>query len=355
MVEEFEKAINGILLQNANVKTKKESIKNLIETISSKRAKNAFLHAYNNYQWPNDDKDVCPEFKLTDIERRRSDDKLDIPGWSENIFDAKVLSTSYELIDNADFILKKDILAAASGEIRRDLEKTCHIKNWCIDGTRFNLSRFDYVINHIPGDQIDITITEDRTDKGNFNKTTRVRKYNIRKVNGKVVIENMVLNGEKLNTIYGLYYYANQEKVFEEWCKDEPNVEKYSKEEIDFVKKLGLLNMNSRVVKRSIENSLDYTFDRYDNYYSFCFGKKDNDFSFCYRTIFNDYNIYVSGDLENALVLVYKLAQDDLEKVEYEDLARDMSNSEEFKKVEEILNRLEKLGVTITYKAARKK
>ena len=354
MIESIENRINEILKKNININSKHNAVKSIIDAIPSTRMKRAVLHAFKNYKWPKKENQPFPTFRLTNIEKAKSLENCYFPGWAEDVFDHKTFARSSELVNNADNMLRERNLPNGLYSILSDVfESECNKEGEYSKNDAFHFRDFSYSISHKPGEQILMTLIEKRTDRNNHKKDTYVDHYDIKYQKGNVITERtLALDESKPEDIWSRTLYIDSKRILEEYCNDSDNEGTYSQEDKEFIYSLGSADQNSEVFKNAIKNGLSYAHCSLgSNGRYFMFGKRKGVLGYSYSFFDNDKRllIYSNDDDKQVKVVVYSTLPGNDEELSFTDFINSAQDSSVVNSINELLAKLESLGVNIVY------
>lgn len=352
MIESIENRINDILKRNISINSKRNAVKSIIDAIPSARMKKVFLYIFKNYEWPKKENQSFPTFRLNEFLKAKASETWDFPGWAEDVFDDNTFSRSEELIDNAEYMLRKISIPDDLYYILLDvLEKECNKEGKYSENDKLTSRDFSYSISHKLGKQLLMTLTKKRTDRNNYIKDTYVDRYDIKYQKGNVITEDTIaIDENKPEEIWSRILYINSKRILEEFCNT--NEGSYSQEDKEFIYSLDSGDLNSEVFKNAIKNSLSYTCWLFgSNKSCFSFTKKKDVLNYGYNFYDNNkcLSIYNKDDDKQAILVVHSTLPGNYEELSFSDFINGAQDSSVVDSIYELLRKLERLGVNIVY------
>lgn len=352
MIESIENRINDILKRNININSKRNAVKSIIDAIPSARMKKVFLYIFKNYEWPRKENQSFPTFRLNEFLKAKASETWDFPGWAEDVFDDNTFSRSEELIDNAEYMLRKISIPDDLYYILLDvLEKECNKEGKYSENDKLTSRDFSYRISHKLGKQLLMTLTKKRTDRNNYKKDTYVSRYDIKYQKGNVITEDTIaIDDSKPEEIWSRILYINSKMILEEYCNT--NEGSYSQDDKTFIDSLGSADPSSAVFKNAIKNNLSYTRYLYgSNYCCFSFTKKKDVLNYSYSFYDNNkcLSIYNKDDDKQAKLVVYSTLPGKYEELSFTDFINGAQDSSVVDSVNEVLAKLKSLEINIVY------
>lgn len=217
---------------------------------------------------------------------------------------------------------------------------------------------FTYKIDVFPGKKILMFLNEKRTNTETNEISTYIDTYDITCDKIKCIVKSSLgTDATNPEDVRSRYIYVNPThslseplmRDFSNYQYDEP----YTIEEAKFILKVSKMFEKTEYLKEALKKARSYVHMANGDYYlSFSFDQKDNMMNYGFTLVDDQYNFYIFGNMEEVKVKILSKSNN-YEEVSYEDFVSDDKNNQMKEKIQEVVSKLEHLGVNIKYGKTR--